>query len=147
MKLVFVATLLFLMAFAHQDGPLLVETDRVKGVIVTDTKQWEFMFEGKEFWTPTKGQALEAEEVVEKFLKEKRPAQSPELWQKLTRYKRQYVGYVADGRKRIHVNFYCSEEPLTSKPVLYDDGGDCFFQVDYDVEGRKVEKLSINGEA
>jgi hypothetical protein len=80
-------------------------------------------------------------------LKDKPPAQSPDLWQKLPRYKRQYVGFVINGHKRIFCNFYCSEESLSCKPVVYEDGGDCFFQIEYDVEKEQVDKISINGEA
>jgi hypothetical protein len=90
---------------------------------------------------------LEAEAEVERFLKDEPPAQAPDLWQKLPRYKRQYVGVIVDGRKRIFCNFYCTKEPLTCKPVIYADGGECFFKIEYDVDGRKVERLNINGVA
>jgi hypothetical protein len=31
--------------------------------------------------------------------------------------------------------------------VMYADGGECFFKIEYDVEGQKVERLNINGSA
>ena len=90
---------------------------------------------------------LDAEAEIERFLKDKPPAQSPNLWQKLPRYKRQYVGFIVKGHKRIFCNFYCTEEPLDCKPVVYADGGACFFRIEYDVEGQKVVKIDFNGEA
>ena len=150
MKFLLCISLLFLVSFEFKNqSAITIETDKVKGIICTDAKQWEFMFKGKELWAPTKEQVLEAETEIERFLKDKPPVQSPNLWQKLPRYKRQYVGFIIDGHKRIFCNFYCSrlEEPLTCKPVMVADGGDCFFQLEYDVEGEKVEKLQINGVA
>lgn len=148
MKLLFCISLLFLVGFGYQNqSSLTIETDKVKGIICTDSKQWDFMLKGKEFWMPTKEQVLDAEAKIERFLKDKPPAQSPDLWQKLPHYKRQYVGFIINGHKRIFCNFYCSEEPLSCKPVVYEDGGDCFFQIEYNIEKKQVDKISINGEA
>ncbi len=148
MKLILCVSLLFLSNSVFQNqSSHKIETEKVKGIICTDAKQWEFTFKGKEFWTPTKEQVLDAEAEIERVLKDKPPAESPDLWQKLPLYKRQYVGIIINGHKRIFCNFYCTEEPLDCKPVLYADGGDCFFKIEYDVEGRKVEKLEINGNA
>ena len=130
-----------------QSSSSVIETEKVKGIICQSNKEWEFMFKGKQFWTPTKEQVLKAEEELERFLKEKPPARSPELARKLGRYKRQYVGILVDGQKRIFANFYCTEEPLGCRPVVYEDGGDCFFEVEYDVKDGKITRLEINGEA
>ena len=148
MKFLLCILLLFIPSFGyHEQSAVTIKTEKVKGIICTNRKQWESMFEDKKFWRPTKGQVLKAEAEIERFLKDKPPAQSPNLWQKLPRYKRQYVGVIIDGHKRIYCDFSCSEDPLSCQPVIHSDGGDCFFQVEYDVEGQKVEWLRINGDA
>ena len=98
-------------------------------------------------WIPTKEQVLEAEERIEQYLKENPNKKSPDLWRKLSKYKRQYVGIVVDGHKRIYCNFYCSDEPLSSKPYFVADGGDCYFQIEYDLKDKDCYNLIVNGEA
>ena len=148
MKLVLCVLLLLISSSGHQNQTsTTIETDKVKGIICADAQQWEFRFKGKKFWIPTKEQVLSAEAEIERFLKDKPPVQSPNLWQKLPRYKRQYVGYIINGQKKIFCNFYCTEEALSCDPVVYSDGGDCFFRIKYDVKGQKVEEISINGVA
>jgi hypothetical protein len=146
MKVILCLLLLLLAGFGNQSSSL-IETEKIKGIICVNGEDWNFMFRGTQFWSPTEAQVLRAEKELERFLKEKRPARSPELWTKLPRYKRQYLGIVVNGQKRIFANFYCTEERLACKPVIYEDGGDCFFQAEYDVESEKITKLEINGEA
>ena len=103
---------------------------------------------GKVFWIPTKEQVVKAEAEIERFLKENPPIGSSDPWQRLPDYYRQYVGFIVDGQLAIYCNFYCWDaEPLTCEPVFVDDGGDCYFQITYDVGRQKVNKLDINGEA
>jgi hypothetical protein len=148
MKLLWCVPLLFLVSFGYQNpSPITIETDKIKGIICEGTKQWQYRFKGKKLWMPTKEQVLDAEVEIERFLKDKPPAQSPNLWHKLPSYKRQYVGFIVKGHKRIFCNFYCTEERLDCNPVVYDDGGACFFRIEYDVEGQKVIKIDFNGEA
>jgi hypothetical protein len=126
---------------------VVIKTDKFEGVICSNFSEWSFVNESNSFWIPTKDQILEAEDVIEKYLKDKPPTKSPKLWQKLTRYKRQYVGIVVDGSKRIYCNFYCEDRPLSDDPLAVKDGGDCFFRVEYDIEKRKPYNLLINGDA
>lgn len=126
---------------------LVIKTDKFEGVICLNFSEWGFVNESSSFWVPTKDQILQAEEAIEKYLKDTKPARSPELWQKLSLYKRQYVGIVVDGHHRIYCNFYCNDAPLSDKPVAVKDGGDCYFHFQYDIETKKFYNLSINGEA
>jgi hypothetical protein len=125
----------------------IVKTDKFEGIICSNFSEWGFVNQSNSFWVPTKDQILEAEEAIEQYLKDKPPTKSPKLWQKLARYKRQYVGIVVDGHKRIYCNFYCGKESLSDKPISVEDGGDCFFQVEYDIKDRTIYNLMINGEA
>ncbi len=126
---------------------VVIKTDKFEGIICLNFSKWSFLNESNSFWIPTKDQILEAEDAIEKYLKDKPPTQSPKLWQKLTRYKRQYVGIVVGGSKRIYCNFYCDDRPLSDAPVAVRDGGDCFFRVEYDIKERKPYNLLINGSA
>ena len=50
--------------------------------------------------------------------------------------------------KIIYGNFFCSEEDNWRQEfVMAIDGGDCYFQVEYDVEIEKFIKLVVNGES
>ena len=45
-------------------------------------------------------------------------------------------------------NYFCSDEAnWRQELVMVIDGGECYFQVEYDVEGGLFTKLLVNGEA
>jgi len=55
---------------------------------------------------------------------------------------------VIGGKKIIYGNFFCSEEDNWRQEfVMVIDGGDCYFQVEYDVGSEKLIKLIVNGES
>lgn len=126
---------------------IIIKTDKIDGVICANLSEWKFRFEDKDLWIPTKEQIFEAEEKIEQYLKDNPNKKSPDLWRKLSKYKRQYVGIVVDGHKRIFCNFFCSEKPLSPSPYLVDDGGDCYFQIEYDLKDKDCYNLLVNGEA
>jgi hypothetical protein len=45
-------------------------------------------------------------------------------------------------------NFFCRppRADWRHEPVLVDDGGDCFFQLEYDVDAGRFSNLLVNGE-
>lgn len=66
----------------------------------------------------------------------------PEGW------RRQYVGYVRDGRRLVYGNFYPSTDHLAgwrTEPVIACDGGPAFFGVEYDVRARRIARVDFNG--
>jgi hypothetical protein len=124
-----------------------VKTDKIDGVICTNVADWKFRFKRNEFWNPTKDDVLKAEEQIETYLKTDAKLY-PNIWRKLPNYKRQYLGIIVNGHKRIFCNFFCfNDEPLTDKPVFWKDGGDCYFQIEYDLNDAKCYNLRVNGEA
>jgi hypothetical protein len=149
MKRVFLLPIIFVLflipCFAQKST--IIKTAEFEGIICINFSEWIYLNKDKNFWIPSREQVLEAEAAISKHLKEKKPEQSPKLWQKLSHYKRQYIGIVVDGRKRIYCNFYCSDDSLSDKPIVVDDGGDCYFQVEYEVKTSKIYNLSINGNA
>lgn len=64
-------------------------------------------------------------------------------------HKRQYVGYVEDGDRKILVNGFCESfgRDWRERPVLVDDGGHCFFTAIYNVDSGELERFRFNGEA
>ncbi len=122
----------------------------VEGAIVPETRAWSFgMTEiGKQkvdgAFTPDEALVAKAEAGLGAALqatKEGKPIAA-----KLRSYKRQYVGLTAAGKKKLYINAFCSDEPgWLSAPVSVDDGGDCYFQIVYDVESGRFLELSVNG--
>jgi hypothetical protein len=111
-----------------------------------------------EFWTPALGDVLKLEERLPTYLRDDREArraaegccpQSDPLWRRAPGYKRQYVGIVRRGHRRVYANFFC-EAPTYDwhrDPVDVDDGGDCYFQVEYDVATGRFDNIAVNGGA
>jgi len=129
--------------------PRTVKTDKIDGLICTNFADWKFMFTTTEFWTPTKDDVLAAENQIEAFLKKESKPHAANLWRKLPDYKRQYLGIVVNGHKRIFCNFYCRSHriPLDDKPVLVEDGGECFFRIQYDLNDKQCYDFNVNGYA
>jgi len=117
------------------------------GIICTDWDAWSVLFKETRFWSPTPREVSAADAAAEKYIRQVRPAQSPDLGLKLKQYHRQYVGITSDGRKRIYINYYCQPDRLMDEPILIKDGGDCFFHLEYDIEDRTCHRLYIHGDA
>lgn len=98
-------------------------------------------------WTPDRAAIARLEAALPAFLEKVKPERSPGLHAKVPRYKRQYAGFLAGGRK-IFVSFFCHEiDGWQTRPVLVRDGGDCFFQVVFDAETGALSDLMVNGES
>jgi hypothetical protein len=99
------------------------------------------------YWTPTREQVLEAEGRIAAYLQEAAPA----IAAKLTGYRRQYVGMLFEHGRFIYMNFFRLDprdgDRWLTEPVVVDDGGDDYFQVQYDVSTGDFCHLCINGEA
>jgi hypothetical protein len=111
-----------------------------------------FISRGTEAWTPTAADVDKLEAALPALLdRERPPAESrPPSWRRAAHYKRQYFGYVKHRRRFIHANFFCSvpsgvDWRLT--PVVTKDGGDCYFNVDYDPRTGQFSNLQVNGVA
>ena len=59
------------------------------------------------------------------------------------------MGIVRNGRQVIFANFFCDTFGVDwrRQPLMVDDGGDCFFVVEYDPATGAFSHLMINGEA
>jgi len=100
-------------------------------------------------WTPSESDIAAAGPKIEAFLKSSAPA----LASRLPKYRCQYFGITVEGKQRIYCNFFARDAGFQgfpdwkSKCVLVCDGGDQYFQLQYDVESNQCMCLTINGEA
>ena len=61
-------------------------------------------------------------------------------------YQRQYIGYVANGRRMIYGNYFPGGGATTPRePLTVCDGGPSFFGVEYDIDADKVVRIAFNG--
>jgi hypothetical protein len=149
------ATVRSLAASSQDDSYQRIKIGKAEGAIVPQERAAEFVkalsgTDRKEYWTPAKEDVAKLEEKIEFHLRKVSDKRSPALWSKLHDYKRQYAGIVEGGRKKIYANFFCNSAKITdwkARPVAVEDGGDCFFQIKYDIEAGTFSDLYINGEA
>lgn len=103
------------------------------------------------YWTPTGEDILLLEKALPSFLQENSTSfrREPAVWEQLDTYKRQYAGVVMNGRKIIYGNFFCSDPGTDWKKewIFVMDGGDCFFQLQFDIASRAFSGLMVNGDA
>lgn len=103
------------------------------------------------FWTPSVDDILKLEEKIAEYLSQNSNQfyRQPTVWERLDEYQRQFIGLERGGRQIIYGNFFCNNIGMDWRKILVivDDGGDCYFQVEYDVESGLFIKLMVNGEA
>jgi hypothetical protein len=92
---------------------------------------------------------IKLEDALEPFIIKESAKWHSDLWQTLSKYKRQYLGFVLNGQKKIFINFFCDPFNIDWKRQLVSvfDGGDCFFRVTYDVASGTFSDLRLNGYA
>ena len=103
------------------------------------------------YWTPSEEDILILEEKLAPFLREHSDQfnRQPPVWEQLDTYKRQYAGVIVNGKQIIYGNFFCTDTGMDWKKdwVFVADGGDCYFQLQYDMDSETLMDLIVNGEA
>ena len=103
------------------------------------------------YWTPSEDDILKLEGKIAGYLSQNSSYfyRQPPVWERLDEYQRQYIGVEREGRPIIYGNYFCNSGGVDwrQKLVFVIDGGECFFQVEYDVESGLFIKLQVNGEA
>jgi hypothetical protein len=132
----------------------LVQGDGYEGVIVPPVSAAELVnaYVGgqvQELWFPTEAQIAALEQNLPSYLQTLADASvevSEGLVDRLPEYKRQYAGFIQNGRRLILVNATCADDlNWQTQPVIVDDGGDCFFRVTYDPASGSFEHFEVNG--
>ncbi len=113
----------------------------------TGMASWLVNREG--FWTPSAEDILKLEEGLAAYLSQNSSYffLQPPVWESLEDYQRQYIGLERGGIQIIYGNFFCDSLGLDWQEtfVVVEDGGDCYFQVEYNVESGFFIKLIVNG--
>jgi len=105
---------------------------------------------GVQHWRPSPEQVVAAESGMTAFLRGSLAWHSPRIRADLPRYKRQYVGFVRDGRRLIYIQFFHPD----SSPVRDGSwsksfftvmgGGDLFFRLLYDPATKRHFDVWVN---
>jgi hypothetical protein len=111
--------------------------------------------EAEGYWAPKKADVTKLEKGLAAYVKQAagETELGPGLAEDLPGYKRQYVGFLEGGKKKIFVSFVCDGVlemmglDWAAEPILVEDGGQCFFEVHFDVDSGQYEKLAVRGEA
>lgn len=125
---------------------VVVVTQDFEGVVFSAEKKafsWE-LEESSTYWTPGHAEIVHTESLISSYLKENAPV----IYSKLKTYKRQYAGFVRDGRKCAFANFFCNDHGVEWKieELIVKDGGDCYFQIKIDLIQNRCFDLHINGQ-
>jgi len=115
----------------------------IQGVILP-TSQISWVSE--EGWTLTHEEIDVAESIIVDFIRIK----NEKIYSNLDKYRCQYFGIFKDKRKRIYCNFFYFTEDKKdwkSHGVIVRDGGDSYFQLEYDMENKECLNFRVNGQA
>ena len=101
-----------------------------------------------QYWTPAETDIAEATPHIRAFL----ITQSPSIASRLPTYRCQYFGVIIDGKRRIYCNFFPVDDAWPdwdwqTDPLSVDDGGDSYFQVEYEIETKRCLNFMVNGDA
>ena len=123
------------------DDNILITTDEFEGVIFHDRD-----------WVPTVEEVRTLEKQLEIYLPQQQHAFDSSkipIEERLPSYKRQYWGVFKNEKRVIFANFFCNalNYDWTDQKVVVHDGGDCYFQIQYDVETGTFSDLYVNGSA
>ena len=101
-----------------------------------------------DYWTPSESDITQAIPAIKAFLTK----QAPSIANRLSQYRCQYFGIIVGDKKRIYCNFFPKDDLWSdwdwkTDPLSVDDGGDWYFQLEYEIESKQCLNLQINGEA
>ena len=131
------------------------ETDQ-SWVIITKEQAEEmgiasWLAESDGLWTPSEEHIFTLEEKLPEYLSQNAYLfnRQPPAWERLDEYQRQYIGLQRGGKQIIYGNYFCDNLGIDwrQKLVIVEDGGDCFFLIEYDLEDSSFILLMVNGES
>jgi hypothetical protein len=134
---------------ASPESYIAVGDGSYEGVIVPEQDADGFDMRAEGYWTPSAEQIGSLEAGLADFLRQAAPERSPDLWQKQATYKRQYGGLIQGGRPVIRAHFFCDTNGMDwqHQTIFVLDGGDCYFQLTYDIQRGSYDSLMVNGDA
>ncbi len=110
-----------------------------------------WLVESDGFWTPAEDDITILEEKIADYLSQNATLfnyQEP-VWERLGEYQRQFIGLQRDGNNLIYGNYFCDNlgKNWRQEFISVEDGGNCYFQVEYDVQRGTFKMLMVNGES
>jgi hypothetical protein len=100
---------------------------------------------GSGHFTPTQADARKFENGLVAFLAKSRPPEDPELHLKAGGYVRQYTGGTRGESRVLFVTFACRQDPDWGERFLVvNDGGSCYFDVEYDLDAGAYTYLDVH---
>lgn len=136
---------------------IMIKADDFEGVIFPDGFRWFVPAKNSSAWTPEKNDIFLAESLVKDYLGHYKPDNEyyreciPKILDALSRYKRQYAGFIdKDGEKNVFINFFIPSSHTfdwTRKMVFVCDGGYHYFRITVNLSRKQCFDLSINGVA
>ena len=104
-----------------------------------------------EYWTPSEEDVIAIEDGLVSYLEDNSEnfyVRDIPVWERLNEYNRQYIGILVDGKRVVYANYFCDSVVDWKKDfVIVMDGGDCFFQFQYDADSGDYFDLQVNGSA
>ncbi|MBI3125908.1 MAG: hypothetical protein HYZ10_16040 [Ignavibacteriales bacterium] len=151
--------IIYISVFCAISSLLIGQAYKVKkldlsGVIFSEKQTKEIKLlpfsEKKEFWTPTKSDVEELEKYLPVWISKNELDVAKGILKDLKNYKRQYLGFLENGKRFIYVNAFCKSFYKNDKSwrthfVFVMDGGSCFFQIIYDCDKKSFSRFLING--
>ena len=95
-------------------------------------------------WTPTAEQIIKVQPSLLKYIEKSNKI----IYNNINNYRCQFFGIIVNEKKRIYCNFFWITDfykDWQTKPVIVDDGGNHYFQLEYDVKTGKCLNFSVNG--
>ena len=128
---------------------ILLHAGDFEAVIVPQEQASDFLYSlhgerTTENWTPTEEDILQLEEQINAYLEEL----PPNSLMPLSEYQRQYAGAIIKEHRLLYGNYFCQTFDVDwhKRPLVVLDGGNCFFQVVYDIQTQDFVSFNINGE-
>ena len=144
MKRLITILVLFSMAGCDQ------RTELTRGVIMSTSNgqylPWSVDGKATEGWDPSPGEIKKLEPILLQYIEK----QNADIFDKIENYRCQYFGIIVDGHERVYCNYFWFTKHDTNwrtQPVVVDDGGDRYFQIEYDLDSNRCVHFSVNGEA
>ena len=140
----------------NTDSPRVTATADQDWVVITREQAEEmnlgsWMVETDGFWTPSEDDIVTLEGKIAEYLWQNSTLfnHQPPDWEQLGEYQRQFIGVEREGSKIIYGNYFCNNMGFNWRQdiISVDDGGDCYFQVEYDVGEGMFIMLIVNGES
>lgn len=125
-------------------------TPTVEHILVTGDGREGVIFPDGD-WIPSTEDVRTLEGELRSYLGQNQSAfhEPASIEERPGRYTRQYWGLLENEKKVVFINFFCDAFGMDwqHERVQVEDGGDCYFQLKYDVESGEFFDLRVNGEA